>query len=167
MKYQFILSLLFVAVACSHTRVEGDRELKGEEIPGFLSQYKKSYKDAVFYEKVYDNNRSYEVKHEEDDREISLTFDDRGTLIEREEDISLADLSEKVKVKILTYLDHEYPGNELLELEKRQIKDGRNLIDVEIRHDLSPSGYWEVSFTSDGNYVSRDLEDYKSVQTLF
>lgn len=162
-----LLSILIFSNGCSYAPITGDRKLKGKEIPAFLSEYKKpEFHDAEFFEKSSLKNKSYEVKYYHEGREVSLAFNHEGRLIEKEVDTDLNALPDDIRKKIVQYMDINYPGHVVLEVELRQEDQTQDFIDVEIRHKSSKSGYWELSFTPDGEYVSRELEEHTSIETL-
>lgn len=166
-KTYWILSLLFVCGGCSNALITGDRRLLQKEIPPFMAEYQKpQYESAEFFEKSSQKHKSYEVKYLKNGQEVSLAFDRSGRLIEREEDTHLEALPDNVRIKILQYMTDKYPGHVILEVEKRQENQTQDFIDVEIRHKSSKSGYWELTFTPDGEYVSREVEDYQMLETL-
>jgi hypothetical protein len=159
--------VLMLLVSCSHHTVLGDRKLTVAEVPDFLRKYQsKEFKDVEIFEKRKPHLKFYEVKYYESKREISLSFAENGKFLEREEDTTLNSFSPEVQNSIIEYLNKEYAGYKVLEVEKRTNEDHKEFIDVEIRHASSPSGYWEISFTPSGEYVSREIEDYDSISTL-
>lgn len=161
-----ILTLLSMFLSCSHQLKEGDRHLKKNERPEFLKQYE-SYEDVKFYEKIKKDVRTFEVKYEDKaDHEISLTFDEEGKLLEREEDLEYSALPLEIRKKITQYVEANYPQALIHETEKRTDKEGNRFFDIEIRHSSSESGYWELSFDEAGNYVSREKEKYDPINTL-
>ena len=161
-----LFTLLVCLAACSQAPL-GDRRLKRDEIPDFLKKYQDpQYANVEFFVKGGRKKKSYEVKYLVDEREVSLAFNKNGNLIEKEEDIGLHHLPRGTKEKILQFLEERYAGYKIIELEKRQENESDHFIDVEIRHKSSPSGYWELSFSEDGDYLSREKENYDFLDTL-
>ena len=167
MKYAALLFLL----ACSTSPTEGDRRIHGDEVPVFLRSYRgKGYDDLEFFEKIQAGVKVYEVKYEievdDEDQEISVKYSDKGEFLEKEEDIDFEDIPHAIKEKIRTSIMDNYEDAKIHETERRTDKDQNEFIDVEIRHKSSPSGYWELTYDKDGNYVSRKLEHYENIETL-
>ena len=106
------------------------------------------------------------MKYFKNSREVSLSFSESGQMIESEEDMAMSDLAPEVAAAITQYIKTEYPGAAVLELEKRVDRNKQEFIDVEIRHRSSSSGYWELSFSPAGRYISRELEDVEIINTL-
>ena len=166
-KITLVLIMVLIAVGCSNARISGDRKLHGSEIPTFMQKYQsKEYVKPEFYEKSYTKHKSYEVKYLENGNEVSLAIYSVGKLIEKEVDTDMNGLPPGAKEKIIAYIKNKYPGYLILEVELRQENQEEDFIDVEIRHKSSRSGYWELTFTPDGEYVSREVEVYKSLETL-
>lgn len=159
------MTLLSLFLSCSHKVKSGDRNLKKNERPEFLKVYE-SYEDVRFYEKVKKGITTYEVKYEEKKREVSMTFDEKGKLIETEKDLDYSELPLDLRKKITQYVDKNYPQALIHETEKRTDLHGKNFIDIEIRHPSSESGYWELSFDEEGNFFSREKEKYPPINTL-
>jgi hypothetical protein len=152
-----IISGLVFLSSCSHSPVIGERRLSSKEVPAFMSEIRKAHPNAKFYEKTLENKIvTYEAKY----KEVSLTYDSNGILLETEIDVKFSSLDREVKAKILKTLQQDYKNYKILECEIRKIP-GQEFIDVEIRHSSSPSGYWELSFTSTGEYHSREIENYE------
>lgn len=155
----FVSIVIMIAVGCSNALISGDRKLHGSDIPPFMQKYQsKEYVKPEFYEKSSTKHKSYEVKYLENGNEVSLAFDSVGKLIEKEVDTDMNGLPPGAKEKILAYIKNKYPGYLILEVELRQENQEEDFIDVEIRHKSSRSGYWELTFTPDGEYVSREVE---------
>jgi hypothetical protein len=160
------LTFLSLVLSCAHKKLEGDRDLKKQDRPEFLKKYEK-FQDVEFFEKNKGGVKFYEVKYEnKKNAEVSLSFDLSGNLLEREEDLEYSELPLEVRQRITAYIDTHYQQAMVHETERRIDKDGRNLVDVEIRHESSASGYWELTFDQDGNYLSREKEDHDPINTL-
>lgn len=160
------MTLMSLFLSCSHKIKSGDRNLKKSERPEFLKQYE-TYRDVQFYEKVKKGVLTYEVKYEDKkDHEVSMTFNEIGKLIETEKDLDYSELPLELRKKITQYVEKHYPEALIHETEKRTDLNGKNFIDVEIRHSSSESGYWELSFDEEGNFVSREKEKYPPINTL-
>lgn len=155
-----------MVISCSHTSPVGDRRLSKKEIPVFMQSYL-DYPEVEFYEKSQQKgDKRFEVKYLEKDKEISLAFNELGNLLEEERDIDLKDLDPVVQKKILKYIENKFAGAKILEIEKRMEQGKKHFIDIEIRSATSRSGYWELSFTPEGDYVYQEEENYHSVETL-
>jgi hypothetical protein len=155
---------LLLLIACSHTRT-GDRKLEKREVPSFLVDAARVLEDPEYYEKRFANGTIlYEAKSS-GEMETSLSFDKKGNFLEKEQDVDFKDLPLSVRSTIVFYLGQEYQDFKIIEVEHKTTPSG-SFVDVEIRHPSSPSGYWELTFSKDGKFVSREIEDYEEPQTL-
>jgi hypothetical protein len=163
---RFVILITLVSLgSCSHGSSLGDERLSAEEAPRFLKEAGKSFTGPEYFVKRFKYGKEvFEVKEAEGEKETSVTLDDKGIFLEREEDISITDLDKLVRSYVVTYIHDEYPDAKIIELEKRMTPNN-SFIDVEIRHDSSPSGYWELSFDARGKFVSREIENYDSPMT--
>ncbi len=157
--------LLFLLTACSSKIKEGDRRLKNQEIPSFLKSYQ-SYNEVDFFQKIKKRKIFYEVKYLEQEKEVSLKFNQDGVLVEEERDIRFDSLTPEQQSRIKSYLDQNYPEAKIHEVEVRLNKKKEKFIDVEIRHNSSPTRYWELSFDHEGNFVKKKLENLDDIETL-
>lgn len=161
-----LIFILLPILGCSSTPKQGERSLSKDELPPFMRPYLSAeYRQVAFFEKTKNAKKYYEIKFFRNEKEISLSFDENGNQIEREEDVTLDSLGTPIIDKIKEYLRIHYPDAVILEVELRTDEKSKSFIDIEIRHKSSPSGYWELSFTPDGSYVSREIEDYHPIET--
>lgn len=160
-------AVIAFAFACSHAPLEGDRKLDFSEAPAFLKEYSEgSFEEPSLYEKLENGRKLYEAKYKKKGFEVSVKFDAQGNQVEIEEDVPFESLALKTRERIVSHLKSHYPGFVILEVEKRVDEHRKSFIDVEIRHVSSPSGYWEISFTPDGEYASKEVENYQTINTL-
>lgn len=143
-----------------------DRSLKKADAPAFLIKATESegkIDDVEYFIKEHaSGKKTYEVKFEKDDEEVSMAFSEDGKLLEREEDISFKSLSQNVKDRLISHFDGKYKKYKIHETEIRTT-DGKKFIDVEIFHDGEIT---ELSFTMDGEFVSEEKEKVPSIETL-
>lgn len=158
--------ILFSVMACSSGTLEGDRRLKKSDIPAFLKKYDSDkFDDVKFFEKSK-KSRQYEVKYKKDGSEVSVAFDKDGNFVEKEEDTTLDKFPKEVREKIINHLNTNYSGYKILEVEKRKDESKDKFIDVEIRHHSSKSGYFEMTYDMKGEFISKEIEDYQTINTL-
>jgi hypothetical protein len=112
------------------------------------------------------NVKTYEVKYEEHDEEVSLHLDESGKLIEKEQDIKFSSLASNVKDRIRKHLDQRFIKYEIEETEIRTTAENLQLIDVEVSHREKPTGLSELSFTLSGEFVSEEVENLSPIETL-
>lgn len=164
-----LILLLLINQAFAASPKYRDKELKKKDAPAYLIAAipsKGDVDDVEFFEKNYDDGKkTFELKYELDDQEVSLTFSESGTLLEKEQDIKLSSLPTETQAKINSYFNEKYPGFKFHEAELRTDKDKTELIDIEISH-KSFSGFLEVSFTKSGDYVSEKREHAPDIETL-
>ncbi len=142
-----------------------DKTLGKNEAPAFLREAvpKGSHIDDVeFFLKTKRKQKTYEVKFEENENEVSLHFDDQGRLFEKERDVDFDSLTNTQQEKIRHYLSKRFAKYKIQETEIRDEK----LIDVEVSHQEKPTGLSEISFTLEGDYVSEEVEDAPQIETL-
>lgn len=164
-----LILLLLLNLSFAGTNKYRDKELKKKDAPAFLLAaipVEGDIDDVEFFEKKYDDGkRTYELKYEVGDQEVSLTFSESGLQIEKEQDIKLTSLPTEVQAKINDYFIKKYPGFKFHEAELRTDKEKTEFIDIEISH-KSFSGYLEVSFSKSGDYVSEEREHAPDIETL-
>lgn len=164
----FILLILLNQVFAQSSRYR-DREIASSAAPAFLKaavSSQKGIEDVEYFEKKYaDGRRTFEVKYEVKHREVSLTYSEKGILIEKEEDTSFSDLSTELRKKIATYIGSRFQSYRVHETEYRTDCAGQKFIDVEVS-DKSISGFLEMSFSPNGDYVSEEKEDAPPIETL-
>lgn len=155
---KFLIFTLIV-ISCSTQRLPGEKKLKTHSVPEFLKSHLSE--DSEVYEKYDGKKTTFEIK----DDKVSLTYSESGELLEKESDLHFKDIPANTQTLIKAYLGAHYSGYKILEVEKREAS-GISFFDIEIRHKSSESGYWEISFDQQGNFVSREIEDYQPVETL-
>jgi hypothetical protein len=149
-----ILSSVAFLVSCSGGRALEEIKMSSEEAPFFLKTAGEALRAPEYFRKM----SGYEVKEAKGEKEISLAFDQRGKLIEKEEDVPIESLDKLVRSYIVTYIYNTYPKAKVVEIERRTNSEGV-FIDVEIRDRSSPTGYWELSFNAEGKFVFKELEN--------
>jgi hypothetical protein len=166
MRFIFILTLVFSSHLFSAESKYRDRGLKKSEAPAFLIKATESegnIEDIEYFVKEYrEGRKTYEVKFEKNDEEVSLSFSEEGRFIEREEDIPFKSLSQSVKDKLNAYFGSGYRKYKIHETELRTTGD-KKYIDVEVFHDGEIT---ELSFTPEGEFVSEEKEKVPTIETL-
>lgn len=168
MQKLLIYSLLFL-ISCGHFTSDGSRKLKNAEAPDFLKALVPktgNIDDVSFYEKHKTEPMTYKVKYELDDFEISVTVDDKGNFIEKEEDLFFSSLNESLKQKITKYLSARFEKYQITETERRTDKNMNIFIDVEVASSDSKNPFLEISFDLEGNFVSEEVEYVESIEML-
>lgn len=160
MKSSFLvifIAVLFSLVGGAYYFDEGhedDPQLLERDIPSFLQKAGQALNHPLYYHKRRGTGEEfYEVK----DQKVSITYSLDGLFVEREEDIKLNDLGVYLSSRILEYINREYPGAVMGEVELHT-KPDQSLIDVEIKHSSSPTGCWELTFDKMGDFNSLKVE---------
>jgi hypothetical protein len=165
MKFFFLIFLSFPVLAGSYR----DKSLKKSDIPEFLKKatpHGKDIDDVEYFEKIYTTGKkTYELKFEKDDQEVSVTYSSDGEFLEKEEDIAFKKLPEALKGKIEKYFREKYHGHKILETEYRTLPDQKRLIDIEISQASSPD-IIEVTFSQEGEFLSEEKEEVRQIETL-
>jgi hypothetical protein len=122
--------------------------------------------DVEYFVKKTGKVKTYELKYEEHDEEVSLHFDENGKLIEKEQDIKFNSLDANIKDLIRNHLDKRFAKYQIEETEIRTTAENLQLIDVEVSHSEKPTGLSELSFTLSGEFVSEEVENLSPIETL-
>lgn len=166
MKTFIIFSLLISSQLSAAENKYRDRGLKKSEAPAFLVKATESegaIDDIEYFRKDHkDGSKTFEVKFEKNDEEISLSFSEVGKFIEREEDIPFKSLSQNVKDRLNAHFGSKYKKYKIHETELRTTGE-KKFIDVEVFHDGEIT---ELSFTLEGEFVSEEKEKVPSIETL-
>lgn len=168
-----ILFLLFLLGSCagpekqtSHTT---DKTLRKKDAPAFLlaaTPHGDDIDDVEYFIKNSANGKSYELKYEQNDEEVSVHFDEAGKFLEREQDIKFSSLDSAVQEKIKQHLEKRFEKYRIAETELRTTAEKKELIDVEVSHHEKPTGLSELSFTLTGDFVSEEVEHNPHIETL-
>lgn len=166
MKTLILFSLLISTQLLAAESKYRDRGLKKSEAPAFLIKATESegtIEDVEYFRKDHkDGTKTYEVKFEKNDEEVSLSFSEEGKLLEREEDIPFKSLSQNVKDRLKAHFDSKYKKYKIQEAEIRTVNE-KKFIDVEVFHDGEIT---ELSFTPEGEFVSEEKEKVPAIETL-
>lgn len=168
-----ILFLLLLLGSCAGPEKQAsqttDKTLRKKDAPDFLvaaTPRGDDIDDVEYFIKKTGNQKSYELKYEQNDEEVSIHFDENGKFLEREQDIKFSSLDSAVQKKIKEHLDKRFTKYRIAEIELRTTAEKTELIDVEVSHHEKPTGLSELSFTLTGDFVSEEVEHNPQIETL-
>lgn len=168
-----ILFLLLLIGSCAgpekQTSHSSDKTLRKKDAPEFLlasTPRGDDIDDVEYFIKKTGDQKSYELKYEQNDEEVSVHFDEAGKFLEREQDIKFSSLDSAVQEKIKKHLSTRFREYRIAETELRTTAEKTELIDVEVSHHEKPTGLSELSFTLNGEFVSEEVEHNPQIETL-
>lgn len=168
-----ILFLLFLLGSCAGSEIKtsntSDKTLRKKDAPEFLlaaTPRGGDIHDVEYFIKKTGHQKSYELKYEQNNGEVSVHYDEAGKFLEREQDIKFSSLDGAVQEKIKQHLEKRFKKYRIAETELRTTADKTELIDVEVSHHEKPTGLSELSFTLNGDFVSEEVEHNPQIETL-
>jgi hypothetical protein len=165
------LLLLIFLVSCSSPIAPfvGDKSLAKKDAPAFLidaTPRGEHIDDVEYFVKKTAELETYELKYQDHDREVSVSFSKDGKRLETEQDIKFDTLDSDVKEKIRDYLKQRFTNYKIKETEFRTDALNVKFIDVEVSHAKGPTGLTEFTFSTGGIFVSEEEEHSPHIETL-
>jgi hypothetical protein len=159
--------IAFILLLSSPSFGQADKDIKEKDIPPAAKEYlNKNYPDAQnikYYKELEKDSVFYEAEFKSKADKYSLLFLPDGSLFETEIEMSFEQFPALIKDKISKDLSLRYAKFKINKAEKVNPQTG-------LKYEISlhgkkgkHSGYFELFYDSNGNFISEEEETLKSI----